>query len=39
MVNDRFTNKLKEKEEYEYWYRIINDGRCPLDSIKYYKEL
>ena len=25
-------------EEHEYWYRMINDGRCPLDSYPYYKE-
>jgi hypothetical protein len=30
--------RLKE-EEYDYWYRQINDGRLPKDHIKYYKDL
>ena len=25
-------------DEQEYWFRIINDGRCPLDSFPYAKE-
>lgn len=24
--------------EQEYWFRIINDGRCPLDSFPYARE-
>lgn len=34
--------KIKEKmkeEEYDYWYRIINDGRLPKDNIRDYQQL
>lgn len=26
-------------DEYEYWYRVINDGRAPIDSLPYYRHL
>lgn len=29
--------KLKKREEYDYWYRVINDGVLPEDSLPYYK--
>jgi len=22
-------------DELEYWYRMLNDGRCPIDSLPY----
>jgi len=25
-------------DEQEYWFRIINDGRCPLDDFPYARE-
>ena len=29
---------LVKEKEYEYWYRILNDGRCPYyDNIPIYK--
>lgn len=37
--NDRFMRDEIKMEQYEYWYRAINDGRTPFDSIPYYKHL
>ncbi len=31
--------KLKKHEEYDYWYRVINEGILPEDSLPYYKQL
>jgi hypothetical protein len=30
-------HKSVVQEEYEYWYRVINDGRAPVDSLPYYR--
>lgn len=38
LIDDSIT-KGNQREEYEYWYRVINDGRCPEDNIKFKKEL
>ena len=29
---------IAKKEEQEYWFRVMNDGMCPLDSFPYAKE-
>ena len=34
-----FEDKVKRKEEYEYWYRVFNGGYAPIDSLKYHKEM
>ena len=31
--------KLKKKEEYDYWFRVLNGGILPSDSLPYYKQL
>ena len=38
----KYDNNIKKErklEEYEYWYRVLNDGRSPTDSYPYYKEM
>ena len=29
---------LVKQEEQEYWFRVMNDGMCPLDSLPYARE-
>jgi hypothetical protein len=29
---------LAKQEEQEYWFRVMNDGMCPLDSFPYARE-
>ena len=31
------TNALQQEkmDEHEYWFRMINEGRCPLDSLPF----
>lgn len=36
-TGDRFDNKAKKDEEYNYWYRVLNDGRNPWDNVKDYQ--
>ncbi len=34
---DRDLDSAK-RDELEYWFRVMNDGRCPLDSFPYVSE-
>jgi hypothetical protein len=38
-VFDNFSYITEKQAEYEYWYRVLNQGRCPIDNMKYYHEL
>lgn len=29
----------KKREEYDYWFRVMNEGVLPSDSLPYYKQL
>lgn len=41
--HDRYNRKWSDvevkREEYEYWYRVWNQGRMPTDALPYYQEL
>jgi len=37
--SDRFDNKYEKRKEYDYWYRILNQGVSPVDSIAHYKDM
>ena len=36
---DKLNMRLKKREEYDYWFRIMNEGVLPTDSLPYYKQL
>ena len=36
---ERFDIRKKKIEEYKYWFRIMNEGRVPHESLPYYKQL
>lgn len=38
-VFDHFSFAKEKDAEYEYWYRVLNQGRCPVDNIKHFHEL
>lgn len=38
-LGDKHTMKKKKHEEYDYWFRILNGGVLPGDSLPYYKHL
>lgn len=38
-LGDKMNMKLKKKEEYDYWFRVLNEGLLPQDSLPYYKQL
>jgi hypothetical protein len=31
--------QAKKHEEYDYWFRVLNEGHLPYDSLPYYKQL
>ena len=31
--------RYKKRDEYDYWYRVLNQGVLPSDSLPYYKQL
>jgi len=31
--------KVKKHDEYDYWFRVLNGGILPTDSLPYYKQL
>jgi len=31
--------KIKKHDEYDYWFRVLNGGILPADSLPYYKQL
>ena len=35
----KLRQKLNKKQEYDYWFRIMNDGVLPEDSLPYAREL
>jgi len=37
--NELLESTTKKEEEYEYWFRVLNEGYSPLDNIKYKHEL
>ena len=38
-LGDNQIMKKKKHEEYDYWFRILNEGVLPADSLPYYKQL
>lgn len=36
---DRFTPKEIKTEEWNYWYRVLNDGHTPWDNVYQYQNL
>jgi hypothetical protein len=35
----KLVQKLKKHDEYDYWFRVLNGGILPTDSLPYYKQL
>jgi hypothetical protein len=39
VLGDKLNMKIKKHEEYDYWFRVLNEGVLPADTLPYYKQL